>query len=307
MKKLHCPCTNYWGRKRFFIHNIREHLIRNGKDPDSRTWRGPGARDSLDEEWEDQFWGPVRHADAPLQVDATIHTCGMLDQAFNRAEDDSPLEERIQEEVTAAFDIADSIHEEFMEGGIGDEAEEEEPCDDQHPLPVEAARDDVVPHFDATVMDESLQSLYNGARCSQLASTVLLMNLCTVHGINNQCANELFTLSHSHILLENNTLPRTHYAAKTLTAKLGLTYNLIHACERGCVLFQGPHEDDVCCPKCGGRRYRDKDRRCFLVKVLHHFPIIPRLQQMFRNPSISKLMVWHAANHSNQPGGDGLV
>ena len=232
----------------------------------------------------------------------------MIDQAFNRVEDDPPMEERIQEEVTAAFDTVDSIHEEFMEGGIGDKAKEEEPHDDQRPPPVAAGRDNVVPFFDAIVMDKSLQPLYNGARCSQLASTILLMNLCTIHNISNQCANELFTLLHSHILPENNTLPRTRdYAAKTLTAKLGLTYNLIHACEYGCVLFRGPHEHAVCCPKCGGRRYRDEDRRCFPVKVLCHFLVIPRLQRMFRNPSISKLMVWHAGNRSNQPRGDGLV
>ena len=186
--------------------------------------------------------GCDNHADAPsLEVDATVHTRGMIDQAFNRAEDGPPMEERIHEEVTTAFDRADSIHEEVMEGGNGDEAEEEEPCDDQRPPPVAAGTDDVVPHFDATVMDDSLQPLYNGARCSQLASTVLFMNLYTVHGISNQCANELFTLLHSHILPANNTLPRTHYAAKTLTSKLGLTYNLIHACEHGWILFRGPH------------------------------------------------------------------
>ena len=110
---------------------MREHLIRNGRDPNSTTWRGPGARDSSDEEWEEQFWGMIRHTDAPsLEVDATVHTRGMIDQAFTPAEDGPPMEERIQEEVTAAFDTADSIHEEFMQGGNGDEAEEEEPRDD---------------------------------------------------------------------------------------------------------------------------------------------------------------------------------
>ena len=172
---------------------------------------------------------------------------------------------------------------------------------------MQTERDEGDSNFDAAVMDDSLNPLYDGARCSKLAATVLLMNLCTVHGISNQCANELFSLLHSHLLPGNNTLPATHYAAKTLTAKLGLTYTTIHACERGCVLFRGRHENAICCPKCGGRRYRDEARRCFPMKVLHHFPIIPRLQRMFRNPNISKLMIWHAHNRSNEPGGDGLV
>ena len=75
-----------------------------------------------------------------------------------------------------------------------------------------------------------MEGLYEGARSSKLAATILLMNLCTVHGVTNQCANELFSLLHSHLLPENNTLPQTHHAAKSLTSKLGLTYTRIHAC-----------------------------------------------------------------------------
>lgn len=43
------------------------------------------------------------------------------------------------------------------------------------------------------------------------------------------------------------------------------------------------------------------------MKVLRHFPIIPRLQRLFRSPSISKLMLWHSENRSDREGGDGLV
>ena len=213
----------------------------------------------------------------------------------------------MQEEVSAAFATADSVHEEFMEVGVGDEAEEQEPRDEPRPADVEADMEDGDLNFDATVMEGSLQPVYDGSRSTKLAATVLLMNLCTVHGISNECVNELFSLLHSHLLPENNTLSASHYAAKTLTATLGLAYTTIHACERGCVFFRGLHKDALSCPKCGGRRYRDEARRCFPVKVLRRFPIIPRLQRMFRNPSISKLMVWHAANRSNRPRGDGLV
>ena len=92
-----------------------------------------------------------------------MHTRGMLQQAINPPEDDSPLEERIQEEVRVAFDTTDSIHEEVMEVNVGDEAEEEEPRDDQHPPHVVPIPDGGDPHFDATLMDESLHLLYNGS------------------------------------------------------------------------------------------------------------------------------------------------
>jgi hypothetical protein len=70
-----------------------------------------------------------------------------------------------------------------------------------------------------------------------------LMNLCTVHEVSNNFADELFTILHCHFLPDGNTLPRNHYAAKSLTSKLGLAYNSIHACGKGCVLFRGEYAD----------------------------------------------------------------
>ncbi len=321
-QKLQCPCSHCRGRKRLFVRNVREHLIQNGRHPDSRIWRGPGARDSSDEEWEHQFWGPIEpghdgghdvgKTSVPVAqpsnvLDATVDTRGMVEHALPPVDVQQDLAERLGEEVREAFGIADSVHEEFMEAEFADQAEEEE-CRDEEPL-AEAGVDklDGDPHLDDRALRDSLEHLYDGSRCSKLAATVLLMNLVTVHGVSNQCANELFSILHLHVLPENNTLPRTHHAAKSLTTKLGLTYNTIHACEHGCVLFRGPHEDALRCPKCGGRRYQDEDRRCYPLKVLRHFPIIPRLQRMYMSPSISKLMVWHAENRSSKDGGDGLV
>jgi hypothetical protein len=133
-------------------------------------------------------------------------------------------------------------------------------------------------HFQGDALGESMESLYVGSRSNKLATTVLIMNLCTMHGVRNHCAHELFSLLQRHLLPEGNTLPKTYHAAKSLTAKLGLSYNIIHACERGCVLFRAEYVDALYCPKCGGRRYRDEERRCYPMKVLRHFPVIPRLQ-----------------------------
>ena len=152
-----------------------------------------------------------------------------------------------------------------------------------------------------------MEALYDGSKSSKLAATILLMNLCTVHGVSNQCANKFFSILHLHLLPKNNTLPKNYHAAKSLTMKLGLKYKTIHACEKGCMLFRGEHANALRCPKCNGRRYRDEDRRAIPLKVLRHFPLIPRLQRMFRSPKISKLMLWHAENCSDQEGGDGLV
>ena len=104
-----------------------------------------------------------------------------------------------------------------------------------------------------------------------------------------------------------NTLPRNHYAVKTLTTKLGLVYNTIHACGKGCILFRGEYTEVKVCPKCGGPRFSDAKQKKFPVKVLHHFLIIPQLQRIFYSPTISSLMRWHEDNRSDKEGGDGLV
>jgi hypothetical protein len=47
--------------------------------------------------------------------------------------------------------------------------------------------------------------------------------------------------------------------------------------QEGCVLFLGEYAEAMNCPKCEQARYKDPARKMFPVKVLRHFPIIPRL------------------------------
>jgi hypothetical protein len=91
--------------------------------------------------------------------------------------------------------------------------------------------------FDPQLLEDALEHLYSEARCTKLTATILLMNLCTVHGISNSFVDEFFAILHGHLLPERNSLPKNYHAAKFLTRKLGLSYNSIHACEKGCVLF----------------------------------------------------------------------
>lgn len=47
------------------------------------------------------------------------------------------------------------------------------------------------------------------------------------------------------------------------------------------------------CPECGAARYiSERSRRA--VKILRHFPLIPRLKRMFRCASLAELNKWHA-------------
>ena len=303
--RMKCVCTKCKGRQKLLIRNVRNHLIRNGRHPHSRVWTGAGAEDSSDEEWAHHLLGGSEIDRA--EVDTMVDTRGIIQQAQDVVEDGETPAERVEREVSDAFATGDSIHEEYRDADVDEVAEAEEYRDGPGPHDPLQQEETENEDFDARVLEESVEALYDGSKSSKLAATVLLMNLCIVHGVSNQCANEFFSILHLHLLPENNTLPKNYHAAKSLTMKLGLTYKTIHACEKGCMLFRGEHANALRCPKCNGRRYRNEDRRAIPLKVLRHFPIIPRLQRMFRSPKISKLMLWHAENRSDREGGDGLV
>ncbi len=157
---------------------------------------------------------------------------------------------------------------------------------EHEPLKEEAIVDEPQdPKFDLKALKDAIDELYGGSKCTKLVATILLMNLCIVHGINNKFAYELFAFLHLHLLLVDNCLPNNYYIVKTLTRILRLDYKNIHACGKRCVLYQGKYKYVVYCPKCGAFQYKDEGNKLFLVKVLRHFPIIPRLQRMFRTPT----------------------
>jgi hypothetical protein len=254
-----------------------------------------------DEEWEAHYWAPkVQQTE---DVDPQVDTWQMVEDAFEQADDVAALEDRVQDVILGAFTAADEVHadcardsnsEDDVDDTCLDDTGQEEPLGDCDTA--EAAEDH---SFNPQALEEAIQPLYRGARCTQLAATILLMNLCTVHGVTNGFADEMFTILNAHILPKENVLPKNYYAARSLTGKLGLSYNSIHACDKGCMLFRGEHAQATHCPKCGGPRFLDETRRKIPVKVLRYFPLIPRLQRMFRSPSISKLMLWHSENKSN--------
>jgi hypothetical protein len=45
----------------------------------------------------------------------------------------------------------------------------------------------------------------------------------------------------------------------------------------------------------------------FPLKVLRHFPVMPRLQRMFFSTCLFKLLLWHSENKSDREGQDNLA
>jgi hypothetical protein len=125
------------------------------------------------------------------------------------------------------------------------------------------------------LLREARTPLYAGSSSNRLASILMVLNCCTTFGVSNSFVDELLKLLHESILPKGNTLPKTFHEAKGLLMKLGLSYNTIHACRDGCCLFRKELEDATECPICHKSRYVDNSKSV-PVKVLRHFPLIPR-------------------------------
>nr|GEY70835.1 hypothetical protein [Tanacetum cinerariifolium] len=92
-------------------------------------------------------------------------------------------------------------------------------------------------------------------------------------------------------------LPPSYYAIKKKFKMIGLGYESIHACEHDCYLFWGKENKDLdLCLVCNTSRRKDNNTSGKKVpkKVLRYFPIIPRLQLLYKSSHTAKEMIWHA-------------
>ncbi|GJU11212.1 hypothetical protein Tco_1133608 [Tanacetum coccineum] len=100
-------------------------------------------------------------------------------------------------------------------------------------------------------------------------------------------------------------LPPSYYAIKKTFKTIGLGYESIHACVNDCFLFRGDANKDVhFCPVCNTSRWKDSNTPGKKVpkKVLRYFPIIPRLQRLYKSSHTAKEMTWHATGKCTEPG-----
>ncbi|GJT88153.1 reverse transcriptase domain-containing protein [Tanacetum coccineum] len=100
-------------------------------------------------------------------------------------------------------------------------------------------------------------------------------------------------------------LPPSYYAIKKTFKTIGLGYESIHACVNDCFLFRGDANKDVhFCPVCNISRWKDSNTLGKKVskKALRYFPIIPRLQRLYKSSHTAKEMTWHATGKCTDPG-----
>ncbi|MCO5591553.1 hypothetical protein L7F22_045540 [Adiantum nelumboides] len=97
-------------------------------------------------------------------------------------------------------------------------------------------------------------------------------------------------------------MPTDRKRARSYVIALGMEYERIHPCINGCILYRNQHAHATSCPVCAEPRYKSGISGTQLPrKVLRHFPLIPRIQHMFKSKTTVELLTWHA-NHRSKDG-----
>ena len=90
LKRIRCPCSKCKGRVQCSLEKVKEHLILYGRLPAFRLWRGPGDRDSSDEEWESEFkTAPRAHEDGRMDVGLEVRS--MVEDVFQEIDAQEPI------------------------------------------------------------------------------------------------------------------------------------------------------------------------------------------------------------------------
>ena len=168
--------TNAKVEFQYSLERIKDHLIKNGREPTFRVQRGLGDRDSSDDKWEQEFRRLSRAHDGHL--DAGLDMQGMIKDVIWEFDDPPPNlptpEGQLHDIVMDAFSIVDELDDELDDKPLGDNG-----CSN---LGKEI-------HDDPCTLEETIEEVYHEAKSSVLAATILIMTLCTIHGVSNKFAD----------------------------------------------------------------------------------------------------------------------
>jgi hypothetical protein len=150
------------------------------------------------------------------------------------------------------------------------------------------------------LVEEAKQELY--ASCTQFlrfSFVVKILHLKSYYRINNPAFSaQLKVLSEA--FPESNCIPKSYEEAKKMLHTLGLGYVSIHVCPNNCMLFRKAYEKLDNCSVCQASRWKDFVNKKILEKVLRHFPLVPRFQQIFASKKTSQEAQWHKVNRESK-------
>ncbi|XP_071687050.1 uncharacterized protein [Rutidosis leptorrhynchoides] len=164
------------------------------------------------------------------------------------------------------------------------------------------------------VLKDAKKELYPGCKFSIFSFIVRLFHSkcagkCNEKGFSMILDTMRETFPHAAIL-------KSLYELRKIIRDLGLGYDKIDACPNDCMLYWKENKDKIKCDVCQTSRYKqinndsenestteadnDGDYKPKKVgaKVLHYFPLIPRLQRLFMSPKTVGSMRWHEEGHT---------
>ncbi|GKD59247.1 putative reverse transcriptase domain-containing protein [Tanacetum coccineum] len=162
----------------------------------------------------------------------------------------------------------------------------------------ESFDEDDLAKFQELLLDAE-KPLYKGCPdFTKLSAIVKLLNLKGKYGASDKFFTELLGLLKKMLPAGNEMVEKT-YQAKKLMRMMGSGYKKIHVCSNNCILYWKDNKELTVCPTCGISRWKvdNKTHKVYEnipAKVMWYFPIIPRLQRLFKLESISKDLRWHA-------------
>jgi hypothetical protein len=127
-------------------------------------------------------------------MDEQVDTRGIINKTFEERDDPDPVDGRLHETLAEAFAVADNIYKECRSSQNWDEACISDRLDEDMATDAGDGEEGGNANFDPQALEDAVTGLYSTAKSSMLAATILLLNLCTVHGVSNCFVDELFII-----------------------------------------------------------------------------------------------------------------
>ncbi|GJS43994.1 putative transposon, En/Spm-like protein [Tanacetum coccineum] len=141
--------------------------------------------------------------------------------------------------------------------------------------------------------------LYKGCPdFTKLSAIVKVLNLKDKFGASDKFFTELLGLLKKMLPAGKEMIEKT-YQAKKLMRMMGSGYKKIHVSSNNCNLYWKDNKELTVCATCRISRWKvdNKTHKVYEnipAKVMWYFPIIPRMQRLFKLESISEDLRWHA-------------
>ncbi|KAL9674184.1 hypothetical protein QQ045_030454 [Rhodiola kirilowii] len=139
---------------------------------------------------------------------------------------------------------------------------------------------------------EAQTPIYTGSELTVLEIILKTMQAKVENRWSNKSLNDILRLT-KLALPKENKYPDSYQDVKKVLKNLGLGYETIHACEKGCILYYKEFMALQSCPVCNEPRYTNTEGSKIPNRVVKYFPLTPRLQRLYMSPHTAKEMRWH--------------